>query len=41
MNQFTLFLDNYKNKNTDYEDLVKILNVSHNDYNKHFNKKSS
>tara|TARA_B100000925_G_scaffold279721_1_gene249773 strand:+ start:709 stop:1839 length:1131 start_codon:yes stop_codon:yes gene_type:complete len=40
MNQFTLFLDNYKNKNTDYEDLVKILNVSHNDYNKHFNKKS-
>ena len=41
MNNFALFLDSYKNKETDYKDLVNILHISHIDYNINFNNKSN
>ena len=41
MNNFALFLDSYKNKETNYNDLVNILHISHIDYNINFNNKSN
>ena len=41
MNNFALFLDSYKNKETNYKDLVNILHISHIDYNINFNNKSN
>ena len=42
MNNFALFLDGYRNKETNYITiLVNILHISHIDYNKNFNNKST